>query len=547
MPAAMEAASADQDAGALPTPAAFTMRLMPSFNPAALFICFRESLEAVIIVVVLLQFLNKTLALEPEDSGVDADSADTAGESSHTDSLDGSEPASGLQRRRHRNARLQLLRDETVMSPSPEPVIAADDVDGDAYGRTTGPTRLHRLVHAHQPASGATLPIGAWPDPEYDTDSSDSDSDSDPVAAASSERRPLLVGRHGLRNQRPPLPTPPALPAASQRQLLMRLRRHVWIGALAGLAVAVLVGLGLIFALWYFKSDILVGRAGELSEAGFELFAVVLQTFLAVKLITYTAKHGASSSSAMTAKWQKKIDRHMVHAAEQAGVVGTTSSQSAAAVDDGDDLEDRASSFEYPFVILAFTVVLREGLESVIYLTGISAGEHPSALALPGLLGILSAILVGVAIHRFSAAVPLGALMQVSVTMMLVLSAGLLSSVAAEVEEAVYEDLLGIDDGSTPVLWDLKFCCDENSVPAFQVLSALIGWRARPTVATFGSWLVYWAVVAALVLPGHARASRDSAAAAAKLVDEEAALAAAGSDASPTPDLVFVDVAEDTD
>ncbi|KAI8608963.1 hypothetical protein BC830DRAFT_1173955 [Chytriomyces sp. MP71] len=43
------------------------------FNPAALFICFRESLEAVITVTVMLQFLQKTLA-DTEPLAVDLSS-----------------------------------------------------------------------------------------------------------------------------------------------------------------------------------------------------------------------------------------------------------------------------------------------------------------------------------------------------------------------------------------------------------------------------------------------------------------------------------------
>jgi hypothetical protein len=37
--------------------------------------------------------------------------------------------------------------------------------------------------------------------------------------------------------------------------------------------------------------------------------------------------------------------------------------------------------------------------------------------------------------------------------MMLVLSAGLLASVTSEVEEYIYEEILGIDNGSTPIVW----------------------------------------------------------------------------------------------
>ncbi|KAJ3184743.1 high-affinity iron permease, partial [Irineochytrium annulatum] len=323
--------------------------------------------------------------------------------------------------------------------------------------------------------------------------------------------------------------------AHDEPTLLRRLKKHVWAGALSGLAIALAVGFALVFAVWVLKKDVL-GGASEMWETGFECFALVLQTYLAVKLMTF------SGTSSITQKWESKISHHL---RESQGTLfnrggGSNGSVNAAGAHtvvipaesvDPDEIDANAASalipssdaasitpsttattFEYPFVILAFSVVLREGLESVIYLTGISAGEHPSAIALPGLIGIAGAITVGVMIHRFSANIELKSLMMISVTMMLVLSAGLASSVAGEVEEYVFEEVWGIDDGTTPVLWDVSFCCDEKTVPTFQVitstvavLSAMVGYRARPTVATMGTYIFYWIIVA--VWTAIARAS----------------------------------------
>ncbi|TPX35996.1 hypothetical protein SmJEL517_g01854 [Synchytrium microbalum] len=50
--------------------------------------------------------------------------------------------------------------------------------------------------------------------------------------------------------------------------------------------------------------------------------------------------------------------------------------------------------------------------------------------------------------------------------------------------------------GSTPLLWDVSGCCNENSNGFFQVLSSLTGWRARPTALTTGVYFGYWVIVA---------------------------------------------------
>lgn len=50
--------------------------------------------------------------------------------------------------------------------------------------------------------------------------------------------------------------------------------------------------------------------------------------------------------------------------------------------------------------------------------------------------------------------------------------------------------------GSTPLLWDVSSCCSETSNGFFQILSALTGWRARPTVLTTCIYFGYWVLVA---------------------------------------------------
>ncbi|TPX47931.1 hypothetical protein SeLEV6574_g02341 [Synchytrium endobioticum] len=49
--------------------------------------------------------------------------------------------------------------------------------------------------------------------------------------------------------------------------------------------------------------------------------------------------------------------------------------------------------------------------------------------------------------------------------------------------------------GSTPLLWDVSSCCSETNNGFFQILNALTGWRARPTVLTTCVYFGYWMLV----------------------------------------------------
>ena len=52
----------------------------------------------------------------------------------------------------------------------------------------------------------------------------------------------------------------------------------------------------------------------------------------------------------------------------------------------------------WQMMALTFTTTLREGIESVVFLTGVSAGVDPRSIPLAGLVGIVLGVAVGVAL-----------------------------------------------------------------------------------------------------------------------------------------------------
>ncbi|KAJ3198968.1 high-affinity iron permease, partial [Dinochytrium kinnereticum] len=171
------------------------------------------------------------------------------------------------------------------------------------------------------------------------------------------------------------------------------------------MALAMVLGYAAVLAVWMLKRDV-IEAVSEIWEAGFEFIAVVLQTYLAVKFLSF------SGTSFVTAKWERKVNQH-IH-------LDSTSPSST------------PSMKTYTFALLAFTAVLREGLECVVYLTGVNGGDHPLSLVLPGLLGVSGSLLTGILIYRFSARLELKSLMLASSILMLVLSATLASDVASK-------------------------------------------------------------------------------------------------------------------
>jgi hypothetical protein len=86
---------------------------------------------------------------------------------------------------------------------------------------------------------------------------------------------------------------------------------------------------------------------------------------------------------------------------------------------------------------LTFTVVIREGLESVIFLTGVSGGQ-PVGLILPGILGLLFGGLLGWLIFRGASTINVTRFLVMSSIFLFFIAAGLLATAASEFEAYAY-------------------------------------------------------------------------------------------------------------
>lgn len=88
---------------------------------------------------------------------------------------------------------------------------------------------------------------------------------------------------------------------------------------------------------------------------------------------------------------------------------------------------------EYSFGILSFTIVIREGMESVLFLTGVGQSE-PLSLIIPGIVGIILGVLVGYFVWRGAAKLRLDWFFRISAVFLFIVAAGLASNAAAAFE-----------------------------------------------------------------------------------------------------------------
>jgi high-affinity iron transporter len=149
--------------------------------------------------------------------------------------------------------------------------------------------------------------------------------------------------------------------------------------------------------------------------------------------------------------------------------------------------------------VLAFVAVIREGLETALFLVGQanSADEGAIWVLVGALIGLAIAAVLGVGFYQGSRRLNLATFFRWTGVALIFIAAGLLSTAVHELIE------IGVITFGTQPLFDLTgvlpHSADGGNVIG-QFLRALFGYSATPEVTTFVVWLTYVVVVLFLFL-----------------------------------------------
>jgi high-affinity iron transporter len=168
--------------------------------------------------------------------------------------------------------------------------------------------------------------------------------------------------------------------------------------------------------------------------------------------------------------------------------------------------------------VLAFVAVVREGLETSLFLVGqANSAQRDAIFVLVGaLIGLAAAAVLGVGFYQGSRRLNLATFFRWTGVGLIFIAAGLLSTAVHELIE------IGVIPFGTQTLFDLSGVLPHDPEAGNlvgQFLRALFGYSATPEATTFVAWLAYIVVVLALFLrpsrPSPAPVSATSAAPAA--------------------------------
>jgi high-affinity iron transporter len=146
---------------------------------------------------------------------------------------------------------------------------------------------------------------------------------------------------------------------------------------------------------------------------------------------------------------------------------------------------------------LAFVAVVREGIETVLFLTAAAFSATPGQTLVGCAVGLIVAVALGWLMFAAGKRLDVRAFFRVTSVLLIFFAAGLVAQGVHELQEAALLPTL------VEHVWDINPILDENSTVG-SILKALFGYNGNPSLLEVMAYGVYFAVVGiASLRPGR--------------------------------------------
>lgn len=145
---------------------------------------------------------------------------------------------------------------------------------------------------------------------------------------------------------------------------------------------------------------------------------------------------------------------------------------------------------------LAFISIFREGVETVLFLGSTSFTTTGAQVILGGVLGLVVAFVLAIAIIKYSARLDLRTFFNVTGILLIMFAAGLVARGIFEFQEAGYVSPL-VDH-----VWNSNWIVSDHGNLGM-VLTSLLGYDGSPSLSEIAGYLLYWLAVTALIHRGR--------------------------------------------
>ncbi|MCJ1352268.1 MAG: high-affinity iron permease [Icmadophila ericetorum] len=258
-------------------------------------------------------------------------------------------------------------------------------------------------------------------------------------------------------------------------KIYKRLVRQVWAGALSGIAVCLAIG-GAFIGVFYGLGNDIWSKSEDLWEGIFYLVATIIITIMGLALLRINKTKQ---------KWRLKIAQALVDKAKHQNARSRLG----------------AWSKRYVMFLLPFITTMREGVEAVVFVGGVSLGLPATEFPLPVITGILSGLLVGFLVYRGGNVLSIQIFLIAATSVLYLIAAGMFSKAVWSLQFRAFAQKVGSDvaeEGDGPgsynimeSVWHVN-CCNPEIDSGWDVFQALLGWQNSATYGSVISYNVYW-------------------------------------------------------
>ncbi len=170
-----------------------------------------------------------------------------------------------------------------------------------------------------------------------------------------------------------------------------------------------------------------------------------------------------------------------------------------------------ANGSTWALVAMAFFAVIREGLETAVFLlAAFQASGNATTAGLGAFLGIVCAVVLGWLIYRGGVKLNLGRFFRITGAVLVLVAAGLVMSAIHTAHEATW--LNSLQGEALNLSWLVR-----PGTVTSSLLTGVLGLQPQPTVGELGGWLLYAVPMLAYIFwPSRLRLRRKAAFAPAK-------------------------------
>ncbi|KAK9450271.1 iron permease FTR1/Fip1/EfeU [Limtongia smithiae] len=259
----------------------------------------------------------------------------------------------------------------------------------------------------------------------------------------------------------------------SDPKIYKRLVKHVWVGSAVGFFICLAIG-GAFIGTWYSLGNDIWSNSEDLWEGIFSIIATIIISIMGLAMLRLNK---------LREKWRVKIALAL------------------------EERNRRGKGWfgrfcrKYAMALLPFITVLREGVEAIVFVGGVSLTSPAKAFPLPVICGLCCGCGVGFLMYKGGNYVKIQLFLVVATCFLYLVGAGLFSKAIWYFGNYNWSNLVGSDLSETGTgagsydirksVWHVD-CCNGESSGGWMIFNALFGWENAATYGSVISYNCYW-------------------------------------------------------